>query len=251
MFEQIGNMFNGVFAPIKADQCRLSFSGYVAVKCSDGTYKCWNDQKSRLTNVTSFSMKVPNMFFVVPTNKVKIGDVILDPKKVNGETKVFPKCVIGVDDKSIEVIDYENNEIRKILPVRHELMGSFYLYQKIVNPFSNKMFKGKTLMAKFMNMQAMSYMCGGAGFGGFLGTPTDSKDQANLANNPVAMMASFASMQYMMKSMGDMFGGGDEGIFNMFGMDLDFNDSDESAESEGEEEVPETPKAKSKVKAKK
>lgn len=240
MFEQIGNMFNGVFAPIKPDMCRLSFSGNVAVKCSDGTYKCWNDQKNRLTNVTSFSMKVPNIFFVVPTTKVKIGDVILDTKKVNGETKVFPKCVIEINDKSIGVIDYENNEIRQILPVRHALMGSFYLYQKIVNPFGSKMFSGKGLMAKMMKFQFISSMCGG-GMNG-------SVD----ASNPMAPMMNFMMMQSMMGEMTGMFGGGDEGIFNMFDMDLGFNDSDESTESEGEEvpEVP-APKAKGKAKAKK
>jgi len=92
------------------------------------------------------------MFFVIPTNKVEIGDIIL----VGGK----PKCVTAVDKKVITVIDYENSEERKVIPERHVFMGSTYFYGKIVSMFGNSFKKGKGL-GNIMKMMMFSQMMGG------------------------------------------------------------------------------------------
>ena len=95
------NSFNGMFGKIAPGMCRLTMNGKIAVKCSNG-YKSYNVAKGTLTNVTNFCFNVGDeMFFVIPTNKVEVGDIIL----VNGK----PKCVTAVDKKVITVIDYENS----------------------------------------------------------------------------------------------------------------------------------------------
>lgn len=85
MFENIQNSFNGMFGKIASGMCRLTMNGSIAVKCSNG-YKSYNVKKGTLTNVTNFCFNVGDeMFFVIPTNKVEVGDIIL----VGGK----PKCV--------------------------------------------------------------------------------------------------------------------------------------------------------------
>ena len=82
MFE---NMFNGMFGKVQAGMCRITMNGGVAVKTSNG-YKTYNLKKETLTNVTNFCFPMGDeFFFVVPTNKVAVGDIILVEKK--------PKCV--------------------------------------------------------------------------------------------------------------------------------------------------------------
>lgn len=118
MFENIQNQFNGLFGKVKSGMCRLTINGNIAVQCSNG-YKSYNIKKGTLTNVTNFCFNIGDeMFFVIPTNKVEVGDIIL----VSGK----PKCVTAVDKKIITVIDYENSEVRQIVPERHVFMGSTY-----------------------------------------------------------------------------------------------------------------------------
>ena len=92
------------------------------------------------------------MFFVIPTNKVEVGDIIL----VGGK----PKCVTAVDKKIITVIDYENSEVRQVVPERHVFMGSTYFYGKIVSMFGNSFKNGKGL-GNMMKMMMFSQMMGG------------------------------------------------------------------------------------------
>lgn len=54
-------------------------------------------------------------FFVIPTNKVEKGDIIL----VNNK----PKCVIEYDKTKITVINYEDSTVETILPERHVFMA--------------------------------------------------------------------------------------------------------------------------------
>lgn len=132
--------------------CRLSMNGNIAVKCTNG-YKSYNVKKGTLTNVTNFCFNVGDeMFFVIPTNKVEIGDIIL----VSGK----PKCVTAVDNKVITAIDYENSEVRQIIPERHVFMGSTYFYGKIVSMFGNSFKNGKGL-GNVMKMMMFSQMMGG------------------------------------------------------------------------------------------
>lgn len=163
MFENLQNSLNSLFGKIAPGMCRLTMNGNIAVKCNNG-YKSYNVQKGTLTNVTNFCFNVGDeMFFVIPTNKVEVGDIIL----VGGK----PKCVTKADKKIIEVIDYENSEVRQVVPERHVFMGSTYFYGKIVSMFGNSFKEGKGL-GNIMKMMMMSQMMGNSsnnnGFGQML-----------------------------------------------------------------------------------
>ncbi len=165
MFENIQNTFNGLFGKIAPGMCRLTMNGNIAVKCENG-YKSYNVKKGTLTNVTNFCFNVGDeMFFVIPTNKVEVGDIIL----VQGK----PKCVTEVNKKIITVIDYENSEVRQVVPERHVFMGSTYFYGKVISMFGNSFKQGKGL-GNVMKMMMMSQMLGsgsqqGGMFGGGMG----------------------------------------------------------------------------------
>lgn len=201
MFENIQNSFNGMLGKIASGMCRLTMNGSIAVKCSNG-YKSYNVKKGTLTNVTNFCFNVGDeMFFVIPTNKVEVGDIIL----VGGK----PKCVTEANKKIITVIDYENSEVRQVVPERHVFMGSTYFYGKIVSMFGNSFKNGKGL-GNVMKMMMFSQMMGGGN---------------NSSNNN-----GFCQMMAM-----SMFMGGKENPFDgMF--DFDFSESDDEEETEVKKE---------------
>jgi hypothetical protein len=136
------------------------------------------------------------MFFVIPTNKVEVGDIIL----VGGK----PKCVTAVDKKIITVIDYENSEIRQVVPERHIFMGSTYFYGKIVSMFGNSFKNGKGL-GNIMKMMMFSQMMGG---------------NTNGSNNGLGQMM---AMSMFMGGKSNPF----EGIF-----DFDIDNDNETKEEE-------------------
>ena len=144
------NLFNGMFGKVQPGMCKISMSGGIAIKCSNG-YKTYNLKKDRLTNVSSFCLDIPDAFFVIPTNKVAKGDIIIVAGK--------PKCVLETTKSSIKVIDYENSEIREVVPERHVFMGNAYFYGKIVSLFGN-MKSGKGF-GGMMKMMMMSQLFGG------------------------------------------------------------------------------------------
>ena len=151
MFENMQNSFNGLFGKVAPGMCRLTMDGDIAVKCSNG-YKTYNVSKGVLTNVTNFCFNVGDeMFFVIPTSKVAVGDIIL----VGGK----PKCVTEVNKNVITVIDYENSEIRQVVPERHVFMGSTYFYGKIVSMFGDSLKTGKGT-ENMMKMMMLSQMMG-------------------------------------------------------------------------------------------
>ena len=206
MFENIQNTFNGLFGKIAPGMCRLTMNGNIAVKCSNG-YKCYNVKKGTLTNVTNFCFNVGDeMFFVIPTNKVEVGDIIL----VQGK----PKCVTAADKKVITVIDYENSEVRQVVPERHVFMGSTYFYGKVISMFGNSFKQGKGL-GNVMKMMMFSQMMGGGNAGG--GT-----------------MGNLGQMMAMSMFMG---GGSNpfEGMFD-FSLDAPADEDDDETESETKEE---------------
>lgn len=204
MFENIQNTFNGLFGKIAPGMCRLTMNGNIAVKCENG-YKSYNVKKGTLTNVTNFCFNVGDeMFFVIPTNKVEVGDIIL----VQGK----PKCVTEVNKKIITVIDYENSEVRQVVPERHVFMGSTYFYGKVISMFGNSFKQGKGL-GNVMKMMMMSQMLGsgsqqGGMFGGGMG-------------------------QVMAMSM---FMGGNNPFDGMFDFNLDADTESEETESETKNE---------------
>ena len=89
-------------------------------------------------------------FFVIPTNRVQKGDIIIASGK--------PKCVVDVHGKEyIEVMNYEDSTLQKLVPERHMFMGSAYFYGKIVSMFGNLGGK-KTAHNKLMKFWMMSEM---------------------------------------------------------------------------------------------
>ncbi len=158
-------MFNGLFGKIASGMCRLTLDGDIAVKTSNG-YKSYNVKEGVLTNVTNFCFDIgEEFFFLIPTNQVSEGDIIL----VDGK----PKCVISCNGKIITAIDYESSEIRQILPEHHALMGNIYFYGKIVSIFGNtKFIKSQKGISQMMKMMMLSSMMKGQqqdknGMGGF------------------------------------------------------------------------------------
>lgn len=220
MFENLQNTFNGMFGKVAPGMCRITMNGNIAVKTSDG-YKSYNVEQKRLTNVNSFCFNIGDeMFFVIPTNKVQVGDIIL----VKGK----PKCVVSATKECINVIDYESSEMRQIVPERHVFMGSTYFYGKIVSMFGNSFKKGKGL-GNVMKMMMMSQLMGGGG-------------NTNNANP-------FGQIMAMSMFMGGKNENPFEGMFD-FNLDVDDDDDDDN-DGDETETVPAAAPAKKSRKTKK
>ena len=181
-----------LFAPIESGLCKLTLDGGIAIR-SNGDYKTYDAKSGSFINCDNFvfDMGEEEMFFVVPTNNVKEGDIILAAGK--------PKYVMGAEKNRLTVVNYENGAVETIIPERHIFMGNAYLYGMIVSPFG-KMFGiggegGADNMMKFMMMnQMMKGFGGGKGFGGDM--------------NP------FMMMMFMKNMDGGMFGNMFDGIFD-------------------------------------
>lgn len=188
------NFMNGMFGKIAPGMCRLSMSGGIAVKTGSG-YKSYNVKSGRLTNCTNFVFDIgEEFFFVIPTNKVEVGDIIL----ISGK----PKCVIEAEKNKLTVINYEDSTIDTVLPERHVFMGNTYFYGKIVSMFGNDFTGGKKGMNKMMSYMMMSEMMKG--------------------NGTTSANAMFPMMMLMNGgNMGGMF----DGVF-------DFEETDDDEESE-------------------
>lgn len=188
----MNEMFNGMFGKVQSGMCRLSMNGGVAVKTSNG-YKTYNLKKNRLINCNNFVFNIgEEFFFVIPTNKVEPGDIIL----VSGK----PKCVISKDKNTIRVINYEDSTVEDILPERHVFMGNTYFYGKIVSMFGSDLMKGKKGMNKVVSYMMMSEM--------MKGTNGYSDNSGNMFSN-LAMMSMFGGNNFS-----EMF----DGVFD-FGND--------------------------------
>lgn len=139
---------NSMFGKIAPGMCRLSMNGGIAIKTSNG-YKVYNLEKNTMTNCDNFVFDIgQDFFFLIPTNKVVPGDIILAGGK--------PKCVISTDKTTINVINYEDSTLETILPERHIIMGNTYMYGKIVSMFGTDLKgKGMNSMMKYMMMSEM------------------------------------------------------------------------------------------------
>lgn len=147
----MNSIFNNMFGKIQNGMCRLSMDGLIAIKTSSG-YKTYDTKTNKLQNCDNFVFDIgSDFFFVIPTNKVAVGDIIL----VNG----LPKCVVKIDNETITVLNYENSTIESILPEKHVFMGDTYFYGKIVSMFGNNLTKknnGKTKnIFKYMMLSKM------------------------------------------------------------------------------------------------
>lgn len=194
------DMFNGMFGKVANGMCRLSMNGGIAVKTNNG-YKTYSLKTNRLTNCNNFVFNIgEEFFFVIPTNNVKPGDIII----VSGK----PKCVVSANKETIQAINYEDATIENILPERHIFMGNTYFYGKIVSMFGTDIMKGKKGMNKMMSYMLMSEMM----------------KSTTGANNSGNMSAMFPFM---------MMGGGFTNMFDgMFDIDSDIDDNEEETEAE-------------------
>ena len=146
MFDSI-NFMGKMFGKVGSGMVRLSMNGDMAIKTSNG-YKTYDAESGALVNCDNFVFDIGSeMFFLIPTNKVQKGDIILASGK--------PHCVIGAEKNRIEALRYEDGSIVNIVPERHVFMGQTYFYGKIVSMFGNMKGKGMNSMMKYMMMSEM------------------------------------------------------------------------------------------------
>ena len=176
------NMMNKYFGKVANGMVRLSMNGDMAIKTSNG-YKVYNTDDGSLTNCDNFVFDIGSeFFFIIPTNKVEKGDVILASGK--------PHCVIKVEENRIEALRYEDGSIVSIVPERTLFLGKTYFYGKIVSMFGKiKGGKGMNGMMKYMVMSEMMKGNGG---------------------NSNSMSSMLPMMMMMNGGMGEMF----EGMFD-------------------------------------
>ena len=210
MFE---NMFNGVMGKIKPGCCRLGMNGRIAIKTSDG-YKTYDKKSGNVTNCSSFVLDASDDFFmVIPTRKLREGDIVL----INGK----PMYILEVKAKNrVEAMDYETSTIQTVIPERHAIMGRRF-YGKIVSLLGSGFGAGKGGFFKNMlKLKMMSSMMGGS-------NSTDGM----LGGNGLAMMMLMGN-----GSMDGLFDGfmddeDDEDIFGNFVSDEDDAEDDEMSEA--------------------
>lgn len=188
------NMMNKFFGKVANGMVRLSMNGDMAIKTSNG-YKTYDVKSGTLTNCDSFVFDVGSeFFFIIPTNKVETGDVILASGK--------PHCVIKAENNRIEALRYEDGSIVTIIPERHVFMNKTYFYGKIVSMFGKiNSDKGMNSMMKYAMMSEMM--------------------KGNSGNSNSSMSSMLPMMMLMNGCMSDMF----EDIF-------DFDEEDDEKEAE-------------------
>jgi hypothetical protein len=195
------NMFNGVMGKIKPGCCRLGMNGRIAIKTSDG-YKTYDKKSGNVTNCSSFVLDASDDFFmVIPTRKLREGDIVL----INGK----PMYILEVKAKNrVEAMDYETSTIQTVIPERHAIMGRRF-YGKIVSLLGSGFGAGKGGFFKNMlKLKMMSSMMGGSN-----GNAVDGM----LGGNGLAMM--------MLMGNGSM-----DGLFDGF-MDDDDDDGNDDEDS--------------------
>lgn len=230
------NLFDGMFGMVEPGLCRMSMSGKIAIRTQNG-YKTYDVDKERLTNCDGFVFNVgEEFFFVVPTTRAHVGDILL----INGK----PKCVRAVNGKTISVLDYEDSSIKEILPERHIFMGRSYFYGQIRSLFGNtRGGKGAKNMMRAMAMSSMFQTMAGKGGSGLAGSGMADMFSGMTGGdgkaNPMMQMMMFSSM-FGGGGMGDFM----DGLFD-FEDDLDFDFGEEDDESD----TPKSKKGKGKKKA--
>ena len=158
----MNGMMDGICGRIAPGLCRLSMNGGIAVRTRAG-YRSYDMENRRLVNCDGFAVDVgEDFFFVLPTNRVRAGDIIL----AGGA----PRCVLSADGGTITAINYEDATVETLLPERHMLMGSTYLYGRIVSLFGRDGVRGKKGLGRMMKYMMLSGMIRGRedGFGRLL-----------------------------------------------------------------------------------
>lgn len=188
------NFMGKMFGRVGSGMVRMSMNGDMAIKTSNG-YKTYDAESGALVNCDNFVFDIGSeMFFLIPTNKVQKGDIILASGK--------PHCVIGAEKNRIEALRYEDGSIVNIVPEHHVFCGHTYFYGKIVSMFGNTKGKGMTSMMKYAMMAEMM----------------KGKDSNNFSN--------MLPMMFLMGNNG-------EGMENMFSGMFDLEiDTEENSEKE-------------------
>ncbi len=146
----MSHCFDGLCGRIAPGLCRFSMNGGLAIKTNAG-YRTYDPEKKALINCDSFAFDAgDDFFFVLPTNKVKPGDVILADGR--------PKCVLEVKSDTITAINYEGATVETLVPERHMFMGNMYMYGKIVSMFGGTDMKGKKGLGSMMKYMMLSSM---------------------------------------------------------------------------------------------
>lgn len=181
----MNNVLNGMFGKVGNGMCRLSMSGGISVKTTNG-YKSYDVNTGKLTNCDNFVFDIgEEFFFVIPTNKVEKGDIIL----VNGK----PKCVIDTKENLITVINYEDSTVDNIIPERHVFMGNTYFYGKIVSMFGNDILKDKKGTNNIFKYMMLSQMMKG----------NDNSNSFGNFSNMIPFMMMSGNMSNMFDGMFD------------------------------------------------
>ena len=187
MMDSIKSMFGS----IRPGQFRMSMNG-IAAKTSSG-YKTYDVDTGRLVNVSDFVFDVgEDMFFLIPSNDIKRGDVII----ANG----LPAAVIEVKDNLITAFRYEDSTIINLVPEHLVFFGNTYFYSKVVSFFT---LTGKKSMKDMLPLMFMSSM--------FKGSSPFSNSSGN--NNNMMQMMMMASMM----GKGGMFDGLADGLNEAMG----------------------------------
>ena len=200
------NLFQGIFGKVEQGAFRFAMNGQVAVLCDDGSYKTYDIDNDCLTNVQNFTFgNTDEMFFVVPTNRVKKGDVIL----VSGS----PRAVIDVSKNRITVINFNTGTEESILPERILFMGKTYFYGKVVSLLGKMLKKGNSGngMMKMLMMQQM--------FGGGNTSNGDGTGLFNMQDGGNSLMQMMMFNNLFSADTDNMF----DGLFDgdIFGLDED------------------------------
>ena len=152
MENYFSNMMGSFCVELPKGDCRLAMNGLIAVNVNtNGTpeYKTYDIKTGILTNCSDFAIEIDGSFFLVPTLKVKAGDIIISAGS--------PCCVIKVNENSIRVFSYQRGTIEEIVPEHQVFMGNTYYYRKIFSPLVSMMGggKGKKDLVKMMVLSSM------------------------------------------------------------------------------------------------
>lgn len=146
----MAHCFDGLCGRIAPGLCRFSMNGSLAIKTNAG-YRTYDPAKKALINCDSFAFDAgDDFFFVLPTNKVKPGDIILADGR--------PKYVLEVKNDTITALNYEGATVEMLVPERHMFMGNMYMYGKIVSMFGGTDMKGKKGVGSIMKYMLLSSM---------------------------------------------------------------------------------------------
>lgn len=135
MFGSVASIFSNMLGTLEPDMVRMTFDGNVAVKTTNG-YKTYNVTKKKAVNMDSLVMPDMSAFLLLPSTKVKVGDIIMRDGTFYS--------IISVDDATNELVGYNYESGKKETLVRetHCFLGNTYFYSKLFSPvlslFGNK-----------------------------------------------------------------------------------------------------------------